>query len=120
MAMVKPPILIAGESAVTDVEPARSLYARLEEIVRRPGVVDASIMIGCAWADTSRTSTAAIVVAWDGETAEREARLLAEEVWKRRREFGPDAETAPLVEAVVRALSASESPVFLSDSGDNV
>ncbi|HEU5315191.1 MAG TPA: M81 family metallopeptidase [Chloroflexota bacterium] len=120
MAMVKPPILIAGESAVTDVEPARSLYADLADIERRPGVMDASIMIGCAWADTARTSTAAIVVAWDRETAEREARLLGERIWERRREFCPDAETAPLGQAVARALAAQEGPVFVSDSGDNV
>src|SRR5688500_4146479 len=120
MAMVKPPILIAGESAVTDVEPARSLYASLKDIEQRPGVLDASIMIGCAWADTSRTSTGAIVVAWGRETAEREARRLAEQIWERRADFAPEAETATLAEAVERGLAASEGPVFLSDSGDNV
>ena len=120
VAMAKPPILIAGESAVTDVEPARSLYARLPEIEQRPGVLDASIMIGCAWADTPRTSTAALVVAWERAVAEREARLLAEDVWGRRADFAPEAETATLAEAVERALLATERPVFLSDSGDNV
>ena len=120
MVMVKPPILIAGESAVTDVEPARSLYARLEEIERVPGVLDASLMIGCAWADTPRTSTAAIVVAWERETAEREARRLAEQVWERRADFAPEAETATLAEAVERAMGETQRPVFLSDSGDNV
>jgi microcystin degradation protein MlrC len=120
MAMVKPPILIAGESAVTDVEPARSLYARLTEIERRPGVLDASIMIGCAWADTPRTSTAAIVVAWDRATAEHEARSLGDAIWRQRAQFCPDVETATLDHAIQWGLAVGASPAFISDSGDNV
>jgi microcystin degradation protein MlrC len=119
-AMVKVPILIAGESAVTDVEPARSLYALLPQIDSRPGVLDASVMIGCAWADTTRTSTAAIVVAWERATAERETERLAAELWRRRTKFGPDCEAAPLDAAVRRALAGDSSPFFVSDSGDNV
>jgi microcystin degradation protein MlrC len=119
-AMAKPPILIAGESAVTDVEPARSLYGLLPSIDARPGVLDASVIIGCAWTDSPYTSTAALAVAWEREVAEREARQLGEEIWRCRAEFRPDAETAPLDAAVPRALAAPSGPVFVSDSGDNV
>jgi microcystin degradation protein MlrC len=115
-AMVKVPLVIAGEWAVTEVEPASSLYALL------PGmdVLDASIMIGCAWTDSEHTSAGAIVVDWDRDVAEREAKWLADQIWQRRAEFRPDVETALLEEAVAQALAAPESTVFISDSGDNV
>ena len=60
------------------------------------------------------------MVAWEREIAEREARLLGEQMWERRAEFAPEAETANLAEAVERAMAVSDGPVFVSDSGDNV
>ena len=87
--MVKPPLLLAGEWAVTDAEPARSLYAQLPEISTRPGVLDASLMIGCAWTDSPFTSTAALVVGWSRDAAEREASRLARESMKRSSERWP-------------------------------
>jgi microcystin degradation protein MlrC len=83
-------------------------------------VVDASLIIGCAWTDSPYTSTAALVVGWSRDDAEREAAALALAMWDRRAEFGPEAETASVGEAVERALGARESTVFISDSGDNV
>jgi microcystin degradation protein MlrC len=62
-AMVKLPLVLAGEAAVTDVEPARSLYARLPEITQTPGLLDASLLIGCAWTDSPYATVSAIVVA---------------------------------------------------------
>ena len=61
--MVKPPLLLPGEYAITEVEPSASLYARLPEIESLPGVLDASLFIGCSWTDGPHTSPAAIVVA---------------------------------------------------------
>ncbi len=119
--LVKPPLLLAGESAVTEVEPARSLYARLKEIVRVPGLMDASLLIGCAWTDSPFTSTSVIVVAdQDKALAQQYAADLAADVWQRRHDFGFGVETASVDEAIQRALVAPERPVFISDSGDNV
>jgi microcystin degradation protein MlrC len=119
--LVKPPLLLAGESAMTEVEPARSLYARLAEIAQVPGILDASLLIGCAWTDSPYTSTSAIVVAErDRMLAQRQATRLAREVWSRRHDFGFGVEVASVDEAIRRAMAAPERPVFLSDSGDNV
>jgi microcystin degradation protein MlrC len=121
--MVKPPLLLPGEFAVTEVEPSRTLYSRLEVIQSVPGLLDASLMIGCAWTDSPHTSTSVLVVSSDDryrETAYREAARLAREVWEKREAFGVDVETVTVDEAAGRALAAPESPVFLSDSGDNV
>jgi len=119
--LVKPPLLLAGESAVTEVEPAASLYARLAEIDRVPGVMNASFLIGCAWTDGPYTSTSVIVVAErDGELARRQAVEFAQEIWARRRDFNFGVEIASVDESVRRAMGADERPVFISDSGDNV
>jgi microcystin degradation protein MlrC len=119
--LVKPPLLLAGESAVTEVEPARSLYARLVEIEREPGILDASLLIGCAWTDSPYTSTSVIVIAEEDKTkARRLGADLAREVWAHRDAFSFGVETAPVEEAVRRAMAAPELPVFISDSGDNV
>jgi microcystin degradation protein MlrC len=115
------PLLLPGEYAITEVEPARSLYAMLPEIEAASGIMDASLMIGCAWTDSPYTSAAAIVVAErDRGLAQAQAARLARAVWEQRAAFGPDVEVAPIEEAVSRALAARESTVFLSDSGDNV
>lgn len=120
-AMLKLPLLLPGEYAVTDVEPARSLYARLPEIASTPGILDASLMIGCAWTDSPFNSVSVLVMAErDPALALREAARLAEAVWQQRHAFGPEVETMPPEEAVSRALASPDRPVFISDSGDNV
>jgi microcystin degradation protein MlrC len=119
--MIKVPMLLPGEAAMTPVEPARSLYARLPEMSQRPGIMDASLLIGCAWTDSPYTTTSVIV------TAERDARLahdvgaeLARLAWARRREFGFSVPTASVDEAIKEAMRSEERPVFLSDAGDNI
>lgn len=120
-AMVKLPLILPGEYAVTEVEPARSLYAMLPTIEAKPGLMDASLMIGCAWTDSPYSTVSSIVVAEaDANLARQEATRLAAAAWERRADFGPDVETASMEECVARALSAPEPTVFLSDSGDNV
>jgi microcystin degradation protein MlrC len=120
-AMAKLPLVLPGEYAVTEVEPARSLYRMLPEIEAVPGILDASLMIGCAWTDSPHTSVSILVMAErDRDLARQQAERLAVAVWARREEFGPDVETVAPDEAISRALAAPERPVFISDSGDNV
>lgn len=119
--MIKVPLILPGEWAVTEVEPARSLYAMLPKIEAVPGIMDATLMIGCAWTDSPYTTVSVLVMAErDHDLTHRQAARLARAVWEQRAAFGPDVETATPEEAVSRALSASESTVFISDSGDNV
>jgi microcystin degradation protein MlrC len=120
-AMVKLPLLLPGEYAVTDAEPARSLYAMLPEIEAAPGLLDASLMIGCAWTDSPFNSVSVLVMAErDREWAQRHATGLAEAVWQQRHAFGPEVAMMPPEEAVSQALASPDRPVFISDSGDNV
>jgi microcystin degradation protein MlrC len=119
--LIKVPLLLPGEAAVTNVEPARSLYERLIEIEKVEGLIDASILIGCAWTDSPYTSVSVLVVAERDRTlAQRYARNLAREIWVRRKDFGFGAQSASVDDAIQIALDAPEQPVFISDSGDNV
>ena len=119
--LVKVPLLLAGEAAVTDVEPTKSLYARLPAIDHRPGILNASLLIACAWTDGVATSVSVIVVAEsERSVALAAAQQLASEVWERREDFGFNVEAAAVDDAIQRAMGSAERPVFLSDSGDNV
>jgi microcystin degradation protein MlrC len=121
--LVKIPLLLPGEFAVTNMEPASSLYARLNDIESQDGILDASILIGCAWTDSPYTTVSAIVVAEGDDQREKafeQAGSLARDIWMRRAEFGPDAEMSSVDDAVWKAVESKEHPFFVSDSGDNV
>jgi len=119
--MIKLPLLLPGEFAVTEVEPARSLYSKLQQIESEQGILDASIMIGCAWTDSPYNTVSVIVVAEEDSKKAREcANSLANDIWSHHKEFKADTETACIEEAVAKAIQSRENPVFISDSGDNV
>ena len=119
--LIKLPLLLPGEHATTVMEPGRSLYERLEQIESRPGILDASILISCAWTDSPYTSVSVVVTAEDDPAPAKSAAVaLASEIWDRRAEFAPDTETLPIREALEAALKINGCPVLVSDSGDNV
>jgi microcystin degradation protein MlrC len=120
-AMVKLPLILSGEAAVTHVEPARSLYAQLAAFAQTPGLLDASLLIGCAWTDSRYTAVSPIVVAAsDAALAQQHAAKLAAMVWERRDQFGYMVEALDADEAIAQALRSSTRPIYISDSGDNV
>ncbi|WP_328808525.1 M81 family metallopeptidase [Nonomuraea montanisoli] len=118
-ALVHVPILLPGEMTSTRVEPAGSLYARIPEIEARPGVIDAAIWIGFAWADEPRCTGAVVATGTDREAAERAARELASAFWQAREEFAFVAPTGSMDECLEVALKDAARPYFISDSGDN-
>jgi microcystin degradation protein MlrC len=121
--IVKLPMILPGEFAVTSMEPAKSLFNRLYEIERVNGIIDASLFIGCAWSDTPNTSLSVVVVAGGREHAERARNLagnLAREIWARRLEFAPEVTPLLADEAVDAALKSRDKPVIISDTGDNI
>ncbi len=121
--IVRLPLLLPGEQAVTDAEPMASLMAMLPEIDAQPGIASSSIMVGMAWADVPHSSSTVLVVVEDAAhrgAAETQARRLAGEMWARRMQFAFDVETLPVDQTIETALAAPEPTVFISDSGDNV
>lgn len=118
-AWVPVPVLLAGEQTSTRVEPARSVYAKVGEVESRPGVTDAAIWVGYAWADEPRNHAAVVVTGPDRAAAAAAAEELASGFWAARREFAFVAPTGSLDECLDAGLASSRRPFFVSDSGDN-
>ncbi|WP_313885765.1 M81 family metallopeptidase [Fodinicola feengrottensis] len=58
------PRSVAGrEKNSTRLEPARSVYAKVDEVEATDGVLDAAIWVGYAWADEPRCQAAVVVTA---------------------------------------------------------
>jgi microcystin degradation protein MlrC len=118
-AWVRVPVLLAGERASTRDEPARGIYGSLSKIEARPGIIDAAVWIGYAWADEPRCSAAVVVTGTDTEAIQGEARALAERYWNARADFSFSVPAGDADWAIATGLAASERPYFISDSGDN-
>ncbi len=122
-AFVRVPLLLPGEISTTDVEPMKSLLARVGEIERLEGILTAEILVGFAWADAAHASSSVAVIAEDEghlPRARQEVKRLAQAMWDERHNFTFDQEVAASAdEAIDMALAAAESTVFIADSGDN-
>lgn len=119
--LVKIPLLLPGEAVMTATEPARSLYQRVAALAQEPGILDASLLVGCAWTDSPYTSVSVIVVGVGQEAAaSAQAQALARAVWGERHAFRLGHETATADDAVAQAMAADVAPVMITDSGDNV
>lgn len=117
-ALIHVPVLLPGEKTSTRIEPAKSLYGLIPGIEEHPGILDAAIWVGFAWADQPRC-TAAIVVTGDEEAeVVKQARFLASELWRVRKDFVFVAPVGSMQECLDYGLHAPK-PYFISDSGDN-
>ncbi len=118
-ARVAIPVALPGEKTSTEWQPGERLYAELPVADKAPGVLDASILVGYAWADEPRASAVAIVSGTDRDAAVQEAERLAGLYWEARREFNFGVRAGSIDECIDWALAAPEASVFISDSGDN-
>lgn len=121
--LVKVPILVIGERAITTKEPLKSIYAQLPSLAQKKGLIDGSIFVGNSPGDVPYASMSVAVVAdsWaNRQLALREARRLAVLLWEHRAGLKFDVPTASIDGAITTALAAPESTVFVTDSGDNV
>jgi len=113
------PVVLPGEKTSTVDEPARSLYARLPGIDARPGVWDASLMVGYVWADEPRATAAAVITGTDRAAMEQAATELAQSYWDAREHFVFGSKTGTIEDCVRWAIESTTHPVVLADSGDN-
>jgi microcystin degradation protein MlrC len=118
-AWIAVPILLPGEKTSTRIEPGKSLYAKVDPASKQPGVTDAAIWIGYAWADEPRNHAVVMVTGDDKLTVTRTAEDLARSFWKVRSEFGFVAPTASLEESLKKAIASDKRPFIISDMGDN-
>jgi microcystin degradation protein MlrC len=118
-ALEKPPVLITILAQKTQAEPLASLYRELESLLKRPGIISASIASGFPYADVEEMGPAFLVVAdGDEELARMEARALALSAWRRRAEWNLTG--TPVSEAVNEIRQTQRAPITLLDVGDNV
>ena len=68
----------------TRIEPAESIYQRVAEIADEPGVLDAAVWVGYAWADEPRCRAAVVVTGDDQELITARATELAQAYWGAR------------------------------------
>lgn len=118
-AYVPVPILLPGEKTSTRVDPGKSLYAKVAPAAAQPGVVDAAIWIGYAWADEPRNHGVVMVTGDDKESVTKSAESLAKSFWDVRNEFEFIAPVASLKESLDKAVASDKKPFMISDMGDN-
>lgn len=118
-AWIPVPVLLAGEQTSTRIEPARGIYAAVPEVESTPGVTDAAVWVGYAWADEARNRAAVVVTGQDEAAVAAGAERLARAFWDARRDFAFVAPTGTLDACLDEALASSARPFFVSDSGDN-
>nr|WP_308493968.1 M81 family metallopeptidase [Microbacterium protaetiae] len=119
-AWVPVPVLLPGEKTSTRLDPAKRIYAQVPDVEALPGVVDAAIWVGYAWADEPRCQAAVVVTGDERGTIAREAEKLARLYWNAREDFAFVGPAASLGDALDRALAdGAARPYVISDSGDN-
>lgn len=118
-AWIPVPILLPGEKTSTRIEPGKSLYAKVDPITKRDGIIDAAIWIGYAWADEPRNQGVVMVTGDNKDEVTGSAEELATAFWNVREEFEFVAPVAPLKECLDMAIASKEHPFIISDMGDN-
>ncbi len=118
-AYVAVPILLPGEKTSTRVDPGKSLYAKVAPAATQPGIVDAAIWIGYAWADEPRNHAVVMVTGDDEDRVTATAENLARSFWQVRNEFEFIAPVASLKESLDKAIASDKHPFMISDMGDN-
>ncbi|MBC3787030.1 M81 family metallopeptidase [Spirosoma utsteinense] len=113
------PILLPGEQTSTRIEPGKSLYQQVEPMAAQPGIVDAAIWIGYAWADEPRNHAVVMVTGDDKQKVTQAAEKLALDFWNVRTQFDFVAPTGTLEKCLTNALASKKQPFFISDTGDN-
>lgn len=118
-ALETPPMLIQMCRQYTSEDPARKLYQELEEVLRWPGILSASVALGFHFADVKEMGASFLAVADNDLALAREAAsVLAQRAWDKRYEL---VGKLPSTEEAVRvAAEADREPFVLMDTGDNV
>ncbi|MFC4242334.1 M81 family metallopeptidase [Gryllotalpicola reticulitermitis] len=118
-AWVPVPVLLPGEKTSTRIDPAKSVYAQVADAAAAPGVLDAAIWVGYAWADEPRNRAVTVVTGDDRQAITAQAERLARAFWEAGPHFDFVAPVGTLAETLDAALASAQRPFFISDSGDN-
>ena len=120
IAFIPIPVMLSGERTMTLVEPGKSVYGEIEQVIDGDRVMDASLLVGFTWADEPRSHAAALALGPDEAAVGSAARQLAQAYWDARHDFVFGVPTGSVDDCINMALRSTAATVFLSDSGDNV
>ena len=112
-------VLVPGERSSTEWEPGASLYAAIQPTIDQYAIWDSSILIGYVWADEPRATGCTIAIGLDAEQTDAAADALAQQFWAVREGFQFGVTAATVDECIQLAMAETETPVVISDSGDN-
>ena len=114
------PLALPGERVMTSTEPGRSVYAKIDEILARPGITDATILTGYVWVDEPRNHASVVVLGEEPAAVDLAARDLADGFWRARKSLQFGMPTGTVDECITRAIESEKRPFFISDAGDNL
>ena len=117
-ALAAPGVAIAIDRQHTNESPCTELYALADEILREPGILTNSIILGFPYADVAELGSSFIVAA-DGnlQQAQAAANRLADYLVEHRHDFACGLAT---VDEALDEVEREASTVCLLDVGDNV
>ena len=113
------PVLLPGERTSTEDQPAKDLYTQLGPINAKPGVLDASLLVGYVWADEPRATASVVMTGTDPLILEQQAVQLAQDYWDARERLSVWRSRGSIVELLDQAETIATRPIILADSGDN-
>lgn len=117
------PIVLGGERCVSTDEPLVSINKMLDEEEKSDKILSACYHIGYTRQDSFLCCAAVTVVPSSPENteyAENVSAKIADYVFSRRKDFHFSGNTMEPEEALDSVLQFQGSPVFLTDSGDNL
>lgn len=119
--LIRLPMILPGEMAMTDYDPAREIEAQTLALESYPGIWSACWFVGMAWTDSPQTGGSLTVSGVDGAPYAPQVLRLARKIWDARADFAFPIRALPPLEALQAAdAEAGEKPFFVSDSADNV
>lgn len=118
-AWIAVPILLPGEKTSTRVEPGKSLYAEIPDVISGDDVIDAAIWMSYPWADEPRNHGVVMAYGDNKEAVGKAAEKLAKHFWDVRKKFEFVAPTTTLDSALNKAVASDKKPFIISDMGDN-
>lgn len=118
-ALEMPPMVINIVKQFTGEEPMLSVMRDCEEVMKRPGILSASVGEGYPYADVEEMGMGFLAVSdGDPQAAREAARWMARRAWDRRHLFVGNIPSP--AEALRQAMAAPRGPVVIMDVGDNI
>lgn len=120
--IIELPIIIPGEKALASDEPLKTILEKLYSLEDSKDIASANFFICHAWNDTVNTRSSVVVSPKNKKSesiAFQKAKELEDYIFNKRKDFDFNAEVLNPQEAIQKAISLDEKPVFISDSGDN-